>query len=32
MGAAGLVDKDSPLDVLVETLRAAALVYRNLTG
>jgi len=32
MGAAGLVDKDSPLDVLVETLRAAALVYRNLAG
>jgi DNA-binding NarL/FixJ family response regulator len=28
MGAAGLVDKDSSLDVLVETLRAAALVYR----
>jgi DNA-binding NarL/FixJ family response regulator len=29
MGAAGLVDKDSSLDVLVDTLRAAAHVYRT---
>lgn len=28
MGAASLVDKDAPLDVLVDTLRAAAHVYR----
>ncbi len=28
-GAANLVDKDAPLDVLVDTLRAAALVYRR---
>jgi len=32
MGAASLLDKDAPLDVLVETLRAAALVYRTSTG
>ena len=32
MGAAGLVDKDSSLDVLVETLRAAALVYCTSTA
>ncbi len=31
MGAAGLVDKDSSLDVLVETLRAAAIAYRTST-
>ena len=29
MGAAGLLDKDAPLEELVETLRAAALVYRS---
>jgi DNA-binding NarL/FixJ family response regulator len=29
VGAANLVDKDAPLDVLVDTLRAAALVYRK---
>jgi hypothetical protein len=29
MGAAGLVDKDSSLEVLVDTLRAAAHVYRT---
>jgi DNA-binding NarL/FixJ family response regulator len=29
MGAASLVDKDAPLDVLVDTLRAAAHVYRR---
>jgi DNA-binding NarL/FixJ family response regulator len=29
MGAASLVDKDAPLDVLVDTLRAAAHVYRS---
>ena len=28
-GAANLVDKDAPLDVLVDTIRAAALVYRR---
>ena len=32
MGAASLLDKDAPLDVLVETLRAAALVYRTSTS
>jgi DNA-binding NarL/FixJ family response regulator len=32
MGAASLLDKDAPLDVLVETLRAAALVYRTSSG
>ena len=29
MGAASLLEKDEPLDVLVDTLRAAALVYRT---
>jgi DNA-binding NarL/FixJ family response regulator len=29
MGAASLLEKDTPLDVLVDTLRAAALVYRS---
>lgn len=29
MGAANLLDKDVPLEELVETLRAAALVYRT---
>lgn len=29
MGAANLLDKDAPLEELVETLRAAALVYRT---
>jgi len=29
MGAASLLEKDAPLEVLVDTLRAAALVYRT---
>ena len=29
MGAASLLEKDAPLEVLVDTLRAAALVYRS---
>lgn len=29
MGAASLLEKDAPLDVLIDTLRAAALVYRS---
>jgi CheY-like chemotaxis protein len=29
MGAASLLEKDAPLDVLIDTLRAAALVYRT---
>jgi DNA-binding NarL/FixJ family response regulator len=29
MGAASLLEKDAPLEVLVDTLRSAALVYRS---
>jgi DNA-binding NarL/FixJ family response regulator len=29
MGAASLLEKDAPLDVLIDTLRAAALIYRT---
>lgn len=29
MGAASLLEKDAPLEVLIDTLRAAALVYRT---